>query len=183
MANTDSFGQTKPTFPEDPLAPGQPLRDDPGDPLGQTGHLKGQIDGTEQIVVAGLAPTGTIDLPELADAVLSVKAYVAASGAPAAKELLDLSTDYTVSEVTLPDPNAQPIGDQQALATPASGTDSFGQSKPTFVDTADAGDPLVTNYKHQTFFNVTRLTMVTDQSANNLVVTYSALTQKRHGVL
>jgi len=185
MANVDSFGQSKPTFVEDPLAPGAPLRpgDDPGDLLGQTGHLKGLIDATKQIVVAGLGIAGTIDLPELADSVLSVKAYVAASGAPAAKELLDLTTDYTVSEFSVGDPQQQPIGDQQALATPAGGTDSFGQSKPTFVDSDDAGDPLNTNYKHQNFYSVTRLTMVTDQVLNNLVITYAAYTQKRHGQL
>ncbi len=183
MANVDSFGQTKPTFIEDPLAPGAPLRDAAGNVLGQTGHLKGLINETEQIVVAGVADTLTIDLPVLADAVLSVKAYVAASGAPAAKELLDLTTDYTVSEVVVGDPQAKPIGDQQALATAAGGTDSFGQSKPTFVDADAAGNVLVTNYKHQQFFSITRLTMVTDQSANNLVITFSAYTQKRHGEL
>ncbi|MHA2064175.1 MAG: hypothetical protein ACXABY_07320 [Candidatus Thorarchaeota archaeon] len=180
MANTDSFGQTKPTFVEDPLAPGAPLRDAAGDLLGQTGHLKNQFGTTEQVIVSGLNISGTIDLPELAFAVLSVKAYVAASGAPAAKELLDLTTDYTVSEALVGDPDEQPIGDQQALATKAGGTDSFGQSKPTFVDADAAGTPLVTNYKHQNFFSVTRLTMVSDQSLNNLVVTYSAYTQKGH---
>jgi len=183
MANTDSFGQTKPTFVEDPLAPGQPLRDPAADALGQTGHRKGQIDETEQLVVAGLGVGLTIDLPELADTVVSVKAYVAASGAPAAKELLALGVDYSVSEVLVGDPQLTALGDQQALATKPSGTDSFGQSKPTFVDTEAAGTPLSTNYKHQQFFSVTRLTMLTDQSLNNLVVTYSALTQKRHGVL
>lgn len=180
MANTDSFGQTKPTFVEDPLAPGAPLRDASGDTLGQTGHLKSQFLTTEQLVVAGAGIAGTVDLPVLAESVISVKAYVAASGAPAAKELLDLTTDYTVSELAGGDPQAQPIGDQQALATKAGGTDSFGQSKPTFVDSDAAGAALVTNYKHQKFFSVTRLTMVTDQSANNLVITYSAYTQKGH---
>lgn len=183
MANTDSFGQTKPTFVEDPLAVGQPLRDPAATALGQTGHLKNQMQETEQLVVAGVGIAGTIDLPELAVSVISVEAFVAASGAAAAKALLDVTTDYTVSEVTLPDPQAQSIGDQQALATPASGTDSFGQSKPTFVDAQPAGSPLVTNYRHQNFFNVTRLTMVTNQSANNLVVTYSSYTQKAHGEL
>jgi len=180
---TDSFGQTKPTFPEDPLAPGSPLRDAAGDSLGLTGHLTGQIDGTEQLVAAGVVATGTIDLPELAADVISVEAFVIIGGAPAAKTLLELGTDYTLSEWMVGDPDAQPIGDQQALATPASGLDSFGQSKPTFVDTAATGAELVTNYKHQQFFSVTRLTMVTNQVANNLVITYSALTQKRHGVL
>lgn len=183
MANVDSFGQTKPTFVEDPLAAGQPLRDASGDPLGQTGHLKGQIDATEQLVVAGVGPAGIIDLPLLADSVVSVEAFVAATGAPAAKALLDLTTDYTVSEVTGVDPQLVAIGNQQALATPQSGTDSFGQSKPTFVDTDATGSQLSVNYRHQTFFNVTRLTMVTDQSANNLVVTFVSLRQKRHGVL
>lgn len=183
MANTDSFGQAKPTFVEDPLAPGAPLRDAAGTTLGNVGHLKGQIDTTKQVVVAGLGIGGTIDLPELAADVLSVKAYVIASGAPAAKELLDLTTDFTLSEFVVGDPDAQPIGDQQALATPAGGVDSFGQSKPTFVDADDPGAVLVTNYKHQQFFSVTRLTMVTDQVLNNLVITYSAFTQKRHGVL
>lgn len=183
MANTDSFGQTKPTFPEDPLAAGQPLRDAAGTTLGQTGHLKGQIDETEQLVASGLDVNGTIDLPELADTVVSVKAYVAASGAPAAKELLEEGVDYSVSELVVGDPQLTALGDQQALATPASGTDSFGQSKPTFVDSQPAGTTLSTNYKHQQFFSVTRLTMLTDQQLNNLVITYSALTQKRHGVL
>ncbi len=183
MANTDSFGQTKPTFIEDPLAPGAPLRDDPGALLGQTGHLKGLIDETEQEQVVGLDTNGTIDLAVLAETILSVKAYIISTGAAAIPALLILDTDYSVSEVTLPDPLAQPIGDQQALATPAGGTDSFGQSKPTFVDGDAAGDVLVTNYKHQQFFNVTRLTMLTDQQLNNLVVTYSAYTQKAHGEL
>lgn len=183
MANTDSFGQVKPTFVEDPLAPGQPLRDPKADDLGQTGHLKNQIDETKQIVVAGVGVGLTIDLPELADQVVSVKAYVAASGVAAAKELLDLTTDYTVSVVDLANPQAVALGDQQALATKASGVDSFGQSKPTFVDTQPAGTALDTNYKHQNFHDVTRLTMVTDQSANNLVITYTAFTQKAHGSL
>lgn len=183
MANTDSFGQAKPTFVEDPLAAGQPLRDDPGTLLGQTGHLKGQIDATEQLVAAGGIVTATLDLPELASSVVSVKAYVAASGAPAAKELLVEGVDYSLSEVVVGDPQLTALGDQQALATPASGTDSFGQSKPTFVDTDATGGQLSLNYKHQAFFSVTRLTMLTDQSLNNLVVTYSGLTQKRHGVL
>lgn len=179
MANTDSFGQSKPTFVEDPLAPGAPLRDAAGATLGQTGHLKGEIDTTEQLVVAGVGIAGTIDLPVLASAVISVKSYT--SGTPTA--LLELATDYTVSEVVVGDPQTQPIGDQQALATPAGGTDSFGQSKPTFVDADAVGSALVTNYKHQQFFSVTRLTMLTDQSSEDLVVTYTAYTQKRHGVL
>jgi len=181
MANTDSFGQTKPTFIEDPLAAGQPLRDAAGGALGQTGHLKGQIDETKQVVVAGLGIGGTIDLPELADEVVSVEAFVKIGGASAG--LLAETTDYTVSEVVGADPQLQAIGNQQALATPAGGTDSFGQSKPTFVDTAAAGTPLSVNYKHQQFFNTTRLTMVTDQVLNNLVVTYTAYTQKAHGAL
>ncbi len=179
MANTDSFGQTKPTFIEDPLAPGAPLRDAAGTLLGQTGHLKNQFGTLEQHVVAGPDVAGTVDLPELAFSVITVKA-VLLNGQEAAKTLLDLTTDYTVSEFVVGDPDEQPIGDQQALATKAGGSDSFGQSKPTFVDADAAGTPLVVNYKHQNFFSVTRLTMVTDQTANNLVITYSAYTQKGH---
>lgn len=183
MANTDSFGQTKPTFVEDPLAPGAPLRDAAGDPLGQTGHLKGLIDPTEQMVVTGLNIAGIIDLGVLAASVVSVKAFVITNGASATKELLEVTTDYTVGEITHADPNAQAIGDQQALATAQGGTDSFGQSKPTFVDADAAGDPLVVNYKHQNFFNTTILTMASDQQLNNLVVTYTSFTQKAHGQL
>lgn len=183
MANTDSFGQTKPTFVEDPLAPGQPLRDPAADALGQTGHRKNQIDAAEQLVVAGVGVGLTVALPELASEVMSVKAYVAASGAAAAKELLEEGVDYSIGELVQADPQLVALGDQQALATPASGVDSFGQSKPTFVDTQPTGNALSVNYKHQTFFNVTQLTMLTDQSLNNLVITYSGYTQKAHGEL
>jgi len=181
--STDSFGQTKPTFTEDPLATPQVLRDSAGDPLAQTGHLKGEITFNREEVLPGLIATGTIDLAELADGVILVTAYTTATGAPATKALLAVSTDYTVSEVAITDPSLVSKGDVTHLATPAGGTDSFGQSKPTFVDTASQGDQLPLGYKHQSFNSTTRLTMVTDQSANTLVIRYTSLTQKAHGDL
>jgi hypothetical protein len=51
------------------------------------------------------------------------------------------------------------------------------------VDTDAQGTELSVNYKHQNFFDVTRLTMATDQQLNNLVITYTAFTQKAHGDL
>lgn len=179
--STDSFGQSKPTFTEDPLE--GVYRDATGSAQGQTGHLKGEIAPTKKAVLAGAGIAGTVDLPEYAESVVSVKAYTTATGAAAAKELLEVTTDYTVSTVATANPQEVALGDKTLLATPAGGTDSFGQSKPTFVDTATDGTKLDTNYKHQNFHKFTRLTMVTDQSANTLVITYQAYTQLTHNDL
>ena len=56
---------------------------------------------TNQVVVAGIVP-GALGLLGVVS-VVSILAYVAATGAPAAKTLLDLTTDYTVAngDITL----------------------------------------------------------------------------------
>lgn len=63
--------------------------------------LGGVTAPTGQTVRAGVAATATIDLSaEKATSIVSIQAYVAASGAIAAKGLLVVTTDYTYNATT-----------------------------------------------------------------------------------